>query len=268
VDPADLLVPTSEPGVYGWGFVFEDVRLRVGALVAQAGREEDAELLRFPPLVRREHLEAAGYLASFPHLAATIHGIDGATELALAPAACYPVYPAVAARGPLPAGGILVDTGDAYAFRREPSEDPARLQMFHLRELVRLGEAEDVTTWRGRWEKRAVELLCGLGLDVEVAVANDPFFGRAGRLLAANQREQRLKLELRAPTGGPEPIAVASLNYHQDHFGATFGIRTAAGPAHTACLGFGEERVTLALLHAHGADVERWPEDVRRLLWA
>ncbi len=66
------------------------------------------------------------------------------TDLVLTPAACYPVYPAIAARGPLPPGGVTVDAGGAYVFRHEPSGDPARLQMFHQREIVRIGEPETV----------------------------------------------------------------------------------------------------------------------------
>jgi len=37
--------------------------------------------------------------------------------------------------------------------------------------------------------------------------------------------------------------------------------------ASTACLGFGLERVTLALIKTHGFDPLGWPADVRALLW-
>ncbi len=66
------------------------------------------------------------------------------TDLVLTPAACYPVYPAIAARGRLPAGGVTIDAGGSYVFRHEPSRDPARMQMFHQREIVRIGEPEAV----------------------------------------------------------------------------------------------------------------------------
>ena len=39
------------------------------------------------------------------------------------------------------------------------------------------------------------------------------------------------------------------------------------GVAHTACLGFGHERIVLALLRTHGLDPATWPEDVRQELW-
>ena len=93
-------------------------------------------------------IEEIGYLKSFPHLAGSVFAFEGdeeqaaeqeeragrhedwsefqeMTELALTPAACYPVYPAIAARGPLAAGGVTVDAGGSYVFRHEPSGDPA-----------------------------------------------------------------------------------------------------------------------------------------------
>ena len=107
------------------------------------------------------------------------------TDLVLTPAACYPVYPAIASRGALPAGGATVDAGGAYVFRHEPSEDPARLQMFHQREIVRIGEPHIVRAWRDAWRERALELLGEIGLDVQLDLASDPFFGRRGRMLDA-----------------------------------------------------------------------------------
>jgi seryl-tRNA synthetase len=239
----------------------------------------------------RRQLEDSGYLKSFPHLAGSIFSFAGdeadaqelqaraerhedwsgfqqMTDLVLVPAACYPVYPAIAARGPLPPGGLTVDAGGAYVFRSEPSGDPARMQMFHQRELVRIGEPETVERWRDDWRDRALDLLRRLGLRAEYDVASDPFFGRSGRMLAASQRQQALKFEIQVPIAGPEPTAVASFNYHREHFAETHGIRLAdGGVAHTACLGFGMERVVLALLREHGLDPGSWPAEVRRELW-
>jgi seryl-tRNA synthetase len=286
-----LLLRTGAPGLYGRGPVFEDVRERFDAFVTRVSAPDGSESLRFPPLLPRRHLESAGYLDSFPHLAGTIFAFEGSegdavaqaeraarhddwsmyqamTDLVLVPAGCYPVYPAIAARGPLPAGGTTVDVGGAYVFRREPSGDPARQQVFHMREIVRIGEAPAVAAWRDTWRDRAVEILRRLALDAELSVASDPFFGRRGRMLAGSQREQELKFEVTVPIASPEPTAVASFNYHQDHFGQSFGIELADGAvAHTACLGFGLERVTLGLLRRHGLDPTRWPAAVRDELW-
>jgi len=286
-----LLIETGVPGVYGRGGDFEDVRERLAALVTRAVAAEDPEQMRFPPILPRADLERIDYLKSFPHLAGSIFAFEGSeaqaaeqhrrasrhedwsefqrmTDLVLTPAACYPVYPAIAARGRLAAGGLTIDAGGAYVFRREPSHDPARLQMFHQREIVRIGERQLVREWRDLWRERALELLGGLGLEVTLDLASDPFFGRSGRMLSASQREQQLKFEVLTQIAGPEPTAVASFNYHQEHFSSAFGLQLADGqPAHTACLGFGLERVTIALLRTHGFEPSAWPAQVREQLW-
>ena len=48
-------------------------------------------------------------------------------------------------------------------------------------------------------------------------------------MLAASQREQQLKFEVLTQIAGPEPTAVASFNYHQDHFASAYGIELADG---------------------------------------
>ena len=282
---AGLLTLTGVDGLYARGGDFERVRLAIDGLVSRTAAPEQAEPLYFPPLLPRHQIETNGYLGSFPHLAGTVFSFDGdeaaaaeqldaasrhedwsgfqeMTELVLTPAACYPLYPAVAARGPLPENGVVLDTGDGYVFRREPSTDPSRMQIFHMREIVRIADAETVIAWRMKWRARAEELLRSLGLELELDIANDPFFGRTGRLLAAQQRDQELKWELLAPVAG-KPSAIASSNYHQDHFGETYGLTTDTGEvAHTGCMAFGEERITLALFSAHGTDLGAWPDAV------
>jgi len=288
---AGLFVPSGVDGVYGRGGRFEEIRAAVEALITRRSINVDPERMAFPPLLPKAQLERIGYLSSFPHLAGTIFSFEGdesealelerrvgegedwsslqsQTALALIPAACYPVYPAVAARGLLPAEGVTVDLGGSYVFRNEPSQDPARLQMFHQREMVRLGEPEQVLGWRDAWSQQAVEILGALGLDAKADLASDPFFGRSGKMLARSQRSQALKLEVLVSITAEEPTAVASFNAHREHFSSVFDLRQPNGEqAHTACVGFGLERITLALLSAHGLDAATWPGDVTAELW-
>ncbi|MFO0735596.1 MAG: amino acid--[acyl-carrier-protein] ligase [Labilithrix sp.] len=284
-----LLVATGVRGVFGRGHVFEDVLQRFDQFVERSVKGDGAEKLHFPPILNRKNLEKSGYLKSFPQLAGTVFAFQGkdaehmqlleklaagedwtayqrATEVVLTPAGCYPVYPTMA--GKLPDGGKLIDLW-SYCFRHEPSDDPARMQMFRMRELIRLADLESVRKWRAEWIDRGLQMLKDVGLPAYVALANDPFFGRGGRMLAANQREQELKFEIVCPiTSEEKPTAIMSFNYHQDHFGTTFGIQTADGnTAQTACLGFGMERIILALFKVHGLDPATWPAAVRAVLY-
>jgi seryl-tRNA synthetase len=284
---SELLVPSGVPGVFGRGPIFEEIRNAIDDAISLAALPDAAERMAFPPVMPRHELERIGYLESFPHLAGSIFSFDGderaavemgrraaahgdwsefqrQTEVVLVPAACYPVYPVIGARGRLGPVGATVDLGGSYVFRHEPSADPARMQIFHQREMVRFGDATSVAAWRDAWSNRALALAQGLGLDARLEVASDPFFGRTGRVLARSQREQALKFEVSVPIDSGEPTAIASFNYHRDHFSTVYDIQLSDGSrAETACLGFGLERIVLALLHAHGLDPVGWPSAVR-----
>lgn len=286
---AGLLIATEARGVYGRGVVFQDIVERFDALVMGLDGASDAQRLSFPPVVARGLIERMGYLESFPQLIGSVHGFRGTdaqardmaakagagerweevlepSDVMLLPAACYPVYPTFS--GLLPDRRRVV-TVRGWCYRHEPSDEPTRLQSFQMRELICAGSPDQVERWRDEWLERSLELLRELGLPAESDVANDPFFGRAGRLLSATQREQKLKFEiLCAVNAGKEPTAICSFNWHQEHFSAKYRIRQSNGDtAHTACLGFGLERIALALLATHGLAVERWPDAVRAQLW-
>jgi len=284
-----LLLPAAPLGIPARGAVFEAVLNAFDALVLRAARHDGAEALLFPPVIDRAILERTGYLEGFPTLCGSVHsftggereaaafaarvargeGWDGAmapTDLVLTPAACYPFYPTC--RGVLPPGGRHV-TLRGWVFRQEPSAEPTRMRAFRVREYIRVGAPAEVLAWRDAWRARGETLLRGLQLPLRADVGTDPFFGRAGKVLASGQRQQQLKFELLVPVNdGAEDTACCSFNGHLDKFGAAFDIRLPdGGVAHTACLGFGLERVTLALLRTHGTDPEGWPAEVREQLW-
>ncbi|HEY7542262.1 MAG TPA: amino acid--[acyl-carrier-protein] ligase [Methylomirabilota bacterium] len=283
------IIPGGVQGVFGRGRVFEDVVERFNHLVTAVAMGDGAESVAFPPVIERKILERVDYMDSFPQLAGSIHSFFGndrearalsdvvhsgepwghllrETAVVLTPAACYPVYQTLA--GTLPEKGRLVSlTG--WVFRHEPSPEPTRMQAFRMREFVRAGRPDDVVAWRDEWLQRGLTLLEELGLPVRSALGSDPFFGRAGKMLRDGQKAQRLKLEILVPViSEQDPTAVCSFNYHQDKFGQVFGIRTAGGVvAHTACVGFGLERVVMALLKTHGLAPETWPKAARDRLW-
>ena len=186
---------------------------------------------------------------------------------ALVPAACHPLYGALqlgSARGEVD-GTVYSLIGDC--FRNEPSPDPMRFVSFRMLEFVLVGTPEQALAHRQAMLELGSGLLRDLGLDVEIESANDPFFGRAGVMLAKGQLQAELKFEITAPVYGTHRTAIASGNYHEDHFGAEFDLHGADGStAHSACFGFGLERVALALARVHGTELMAWPEQVRALL--
>ena len=226
---AGLLIPSGVPGVYGHSGVFERVLEGFDQSITRRSAHLNAEVIRFPGVLNRQH---------------------------------YPT-----ATGTLREGGRTVDLR-SFVFRHEPSIDPCRMQMFRMHEAVRLGSPEQALAHRGLWMELGKEILNAAGLNVECVVANDPFFGRGGRVMAVSQKEQSLKFEMVIPVATAEkPTAIMSCNYHLDYFGKAFGIHTADGQvAHSACMGFGLERVTLALFKTHGFHPDRWPADVKHEL--
>ncbi len=287
---AGLLIPTGVEGIYLRSGAFESVASAVDRLVSAAGSDQAADVVHVPAVMPRSVLEASGYVRAFPDLVGTIgtfQGDDAAhgqilrrleagdetwaelfdpSEVALCPAACHPVYPTC--RGRLAAARRFEVFGQCY--RNEPSSDPARLQAFRMHEFVYVGDADGAVQHRDLWLDRAAHVLGGLGLPVEAMLGSSAFFGRAGRLLSAHQRAEGLKHEIvTSVRPGEGPVGVVSCNYHLDLFGRGFGIETPDGTAaHSACVGFGTERVVLALLAAHGLDPGSWPSAVRQQLWS
>jgi len=284
-----LFHPLGADGVYGRTGIYESVIDGLSGLVTRM-RPGGAETLRFPPVVPRALIEKSGYLKSFPHLLGCVCALSGdeptilaaaaraasgqtwtdalaASDLVLAPAACYPAYAIAAKRGPLPKQGLIFDVA-CDCFRREPSKDVDRFQSFRMREFVMIGSAAHVDAFRAQWLERAEPIAEALGLDHRIDAANDPFFGRGGVLAARTQLADQLKFELLIPVkdaGGP--TACMSFNAHRDHFGKTWDLRDADGEvAHSACVAFGMDRLAVALFAKHGLDAARWPGGVKARL--
>lgn len=284
-----LFHATAGDGVRARTALFEQVIEGLSIFIS-GYRDSAMEVLRFPPVMSRSQLEKSGYLGSFPHLLGCVSCLNGAeseiralvgasdskgdwlnalsaTDLVLTPAACYPVYPIVASRGHLSTAAQLFDVA-SYCFRRETTYEIDRLQAFQMREYVCVGSSKQAQNFRERWISCAHELAERLALPCRLAPASDPFFGRVGKLAAMVQVEQELKFEWLIPIMSEEqPTACMSFNYHRDHFGATWNIRTEDGEtAHTACVAFGLDRLALALFSTHGLELQKWPEVVRKSL--
>ncbi len=287
---AGLLLPTGVEGLYGRAAVYQSVVDAFCRLIPSVGGDAWFEPVHFPPVLARSVFDRTDYLRSFPDLMGSVHVFHGddrkhaallreveadgdwaalldPADVVLCSATCHPVYQLCSGTQLAPQGRRFEIHG--YCFRHEPSPDPARMQAFHMHELVFVGTPDEALKHRDEGLARGLQLLSDLGLDMEAVPANDPFFGRVGAMLAHNQLEDALKLEGVTPICSTEkPTAIMSANYHQDHFGGPFAITTADGEtAHSACVAFGVDRITLALLHKHGLDPYSWPGETRDLLF-
>jgi len=286
---AGLLIGTSVPGIYGRSGVFESIIAGLDRTLGDMAEPLKATVLRFPPVYPRADFERTDYIASFPDLSGVVSSFhrgdkehrellaaraDGQpyegwldpADVVLTNAICHPLYATL--EGRMPVGGGVFDLS-GYGFRHEPSLDPMRMQSFRMREFVFVGSPEDAQSYRDTWLDHAVDTLAALGLAVDAVPANDPFFGRAGKMLVSAQLRENLKVEIIVPLYGDlhEGTAIASANCQRDHLTHAFGIMTAEGEqAHGACVAFGMERTALALLRTHGMVPAQWPAHVRARL--
>jgi acyl carrier protein len=261
---------------------------------AAMARDEGASPRHYPTLLPLADLQRTDYFKSFPqhatfctclahdadtlqHFVADVKAARPVGEAAagrleapamvLSSALCYQCYREYAGRTLAP--GLTVLTTEGRCFRNERGAFRAldRCYEFSMREIVLLGEPDAIDERRTRLLTRTLEVAESLGLAGTVEPATDFFFREdvSGRGRALHQRANALKYELRVrmdDAGGS--LAVASFNLHEDYFGRSFGIRTGSGAtASTGCVGFGLERWVSAFVAWHGADPERWPQEVR-----
>lgn len=244
--------------------------------IAMAWKAEPEE---HPALLAAADLEPVGYLASFPHLATFAVCLDdekenlrhfagtspvddsGVVRLArlapprevLTPAACYHVY--VHHQGTSLRAPQYITTRNT-CFRREAYYQPLRRQWsFRMREIVCLGTREEVTGFLAATRTAIDRLASALGLAVAWEAATDPFFDPAANPQYLAQRLQPTKHEARYGD-----LALASVNLHEDHFGAAYGITRDSRPVTTGCTAFGIERWLYALTDRWGVDPAGWPD--------
>lgn len=284
-----ILIDGGVDGLYQRSGTFEHIVRGVESLASRAADGNGGPQRYFPPMMARDAFERTNYLRSFPDMIGAIQVFRGGdadharllkaadagedwtpfltpADVTLCSAACHPLYATLDPH--IPAEGLRYEV-QGYCFRHEPSIDPMRMQSFRQHEFVYIGTPDGARAHRDAWLERGLGLLRGLGLDVQIEEANDPFFGRAGRMLAANQRAEALKYEITCPVSSADKrTAITSSNCHESHFGEEFNLRTPDGEhAHSACIGFGLERITLALVRRHGADLAQWPASVTESLW-
>ena len=232
------------------------------------------------------------YLRSFPDLVGSIHGFDGDDRDHAAllrdarrraptgrprsrrPISCSCRRPATrctrCSTGELPEGGRLFDVLGT-CFRREPSDDPARMQAFHMHEFVHVGTPDSALAFRDRWLERSQQMMADLGLrrrsPTSPTIRSSVAPARCSRRTNASarsssscsrpvssdgaaDRDRLLQLPPRSPDGSVrdlEPRAAAR--------------RTPPAWASASSGSCWDCSPT------HGLDTERWPHETRKRLW-
>ena len=250
---------------------------------------------RFPTLLPAKLLGRINYFRAFPHSLSFVthlredldiidnfartascddHGLNAPLDsfapipALLSPAVCYHLYFSLADK-PLP-DGKLAATAVGHCYRYESTNliSLERLWNFSLREVIFVGSKDFVVENREAARERMKSVFEEFGMAYRVESATDPFFVGEFRKQTAFQSAFQLKFEIRARLPFKEStLAVGSYNYHQDFFGRNLNISLPDGsPAHTACVGFGLERMAYAFLAQFGFDKKDWPEAVRNAL--
>jgi len=262
---ASELFVTLDQGVLATTRTGSALRRAIADTAREIAGGDATTALVLPAVIPSRIAERSDYLAGFPHLLGAVRAFAGArvdhlpllrsveegadwsarlgpTGLVLAPTACHALYDLLADRSIAPQVAEVL----AHCFRHEPSVDATRLQTFDMLEFVYVGTEQGAVQFAGDMVDKATAVLEALGLPAVRETATDPFFGVAAALRSAEQRESGAKTELLVD--GPNgPFAVASVNRHSSHFGKIFGISVDDEPASSACVGFGLERLMLAI---------------------
>lgn len=129
-----------------------------------------------------------------------------------------------------------------------------------MREIVCICTAEEVKGFLAT-NREVISRFCDdLQLPVRWEHATDPFFNPSRNANHLMQKLDPLKTELVFQNR----LAIASINFHQDHFGDAFGIQRDGTAAFSGCVAFGVDRWLYARLTGFGPDESNWPDLVTR----
>lgn len=290
-DPHPALIERGELFIYGRGRagLGPEMHRLIDIFESEfraLAQQFDAQPNQYPALIGADVMDRCRYLRSFPssltfvsHLREDAvatqafidqaqlkggnlncdHGNLSAVECLLSPNICFHCYSRLQGKK-LEAPLAVTATGKCFRYESKNLQGLERLWDFTMREVIFLGPMEHVL----RERERSIELMLGLmkrwDLSGEIRTACDPFFTNDFAAMTSYQKAFDLKFELLLPLPYKnKTLAVGSFNYHQDFFGRSFEITHKAAPVHTACAGFGLERLLLAFLAQHGPDRHNWP---------
>jgi seryl-tRNA synthetase len=216
-----------------------------------------------PSIIAAPVLERAGFVENFPQQIMRFESHGRNVPHFLSPAACFHVYPRL--QGAVLGQDLLTTRVACHCARYEEGvwNPPFRLSAFNMLEFVHIGSREAVVSRRDQVVREIEDLFHMIGIPGQFEVATDAFFLSKTRGARLIQKLKGLKREFRVNVDG-EPVAVASVNLHEDYFGSRFEIGDRRKePAWSFCAAFGIERLVACGLMQWGASPVTWPEVLR-----
>lgn len=243
----------------GGGLVFDgpirDLPARLDRELAAIAVAAGATPVEAPSHIERDVLAAASYFELFGEGATRLPEAAADDRRRRAPALCYHIYAELRGQR-IAESSRWTLAGNCHRLEAGDGSLETRLAKFRMREIVFFGERTSVELERARWMDRACTFAASLGLRASLVPASDPFFAPAGRGHRLIQLMKGLKYELQAAIDpAAPPVAIASMNLHEEFFTSRFAISSAEGKAiSSGCAAFGIERWALALVTQLGID--------------
>lgn len=249
-----------------------------------------AEEQLYPPTVMTKNMLKNGYLKSFPHHVLFVSGVyrdienvsllehqtsDGVNidpsyldkpDQMLAPTVCYRCFEAMSNTK---FENIALFTGTAHCNRNEGfiDDDLTRLQSFLMREIVFMGTPPEVESIRQKIVSHSREVVGEWGLSAKLTTASDPFFAVDAKSKRSYQTLMNLKYELQFHLPYNDKwLSCVSFNNHQSSLVTPYNISGASDEMTSGCVGYGFDRLALAIFAQHGEDIHKWPLALREIV--
>ncbi len=259
-------------------------------LFREMAQKHGARLRKYPSIFTARQMKHSGYLHHFPQ---TLYGVSEIPHehgklqqyrcdfregreiaghfahngLFLQPCVCFHVYDEFARTGRKVKGlELITAAGPCYRHEHRSRLSDTRLREFAMREIVCIGEAEQVIRMRLQLMEETWALFRELGLRGYVENATDPFYYEEDQAMMYLQTSHEMKYELRFALDDRADFSIASFNLCSHVLCQAFGVQSEAGEAHSGCVGFGIDRWIRAFLAVHGSRAEQWPQKVTDLL--
>lgn len=140
-------------------------------------------------------------------------------------------------------------------------DEIGRLQDYHVREIVMIGNHNFVLNKREELLKKSIQLLDELKINYTIEIASDPFVMPVMQKYAHLQLASRVKYEMRLNIDPQNTIACASYNIHGKAFSSKFHFSVKnCENTESGCIGFGIERLVIAFLKQYGVEQTNWPK--------